>query len=30
MKNDLIFEEEELANHFKIDLKNLTNFDLST
>ena len=29
MKNDLIFEEE-LANHFKIDLKNLTNFDLST
>ena len=29
MKNDLIFEEK-LTYHFKIDLKNLTNFDPST
>ena len=29
MKKDLIFEEE-FAYHFKIDLKNLTNFDPST
>ena len=28
MKNDLIFEEE-LTYHFKIDWKNLTNFDPS-
>ena len=29
MKNEAKFEEE-LACHFKIDMKNLTNFDRST
>ena len=29
MKNDTKFEEE-LTCHFKIDMKNLTNFDLNT
>ena len=29
MKNDAKFEEE-LTDHFKIDIRNLTNFDLST
>ena len=29
MKNEARFEEE-LACHFKIDMKNLTNFDQST
>ena len=29
MKNDAKIEEE-LACHFKIDMRNLTNFDLST
>ena len=29
MKNEAKFEEE-LACHFKIDMKNLTNFDQST
>ena len=29
MKNDAKFEEE-LTCHFKIDMRNLTNFDLST
>ena len=29
MKNDAKFEEE-LTCHFKIDLRNLTNFDLNT
>ena len=29
MKNDARFEEE-LTSHFKIDMRNLTNFDPST
>ena len=29
MKNDTKFEEE-LTFHFKVDMRNLTNFDLST
>ena len=29
MKNDAKFEEK-LTCHFKIDMKNLTNFDMST
>ena len=29
MKNDAKFEEE-LTGHFKTDIRNLTNFDLST
>ena len=29
MKNDTKFEEE-LTCHFKVDMRNLTNFDLST
>ena len=29
MKNDAKFEEE-LTCHFKIDMRNLTNFDLNT